>query len=281
MSRQELLAPPAELLFRRQIRLVRALRELWQARELVSTLAERQIRARYKQAVLGFAWSIITPVVLMVVFTLFFQRVAQVDTGGVPYSLFSYVGLLPWTFFSASVLQGGMSLVQNMLLLNKVPCPREVFPISCVVVAGIDATIAVLVLLVLFLVTGFGPKPTSLWVPIILPVQLAYTLGVTLIVSAVTIYLRDLKHTLPIILQLGLFATPVAYGMDAIPSSLQVPYSFLNPIAPVIDSLRRTVLYGQPPAWDLLAAGAVTAVVVLVGGYLMFKRLETGFTDVA
>jgi ABC-type polysaccharide/polyol phosphate export permease len=275
------LGPPPEILFRRRIHAISAGLELWRAKELVRTLAERALRARYKQAVLGFAWAIITPLVMMVVLTIFFQRVADVKTGGAPYSLFSYLGLLPWTFFSASLSQGGLSLVQNMSLVNKVYCPREVFPISDVVVAGVDTTIAVGTLCVLFLVTGFMPKATSVWVPVLLPVLLAFTLGVTILLSAFIVYFRDLRHMLPIVLQLGLFATPVAYGMDAIPKDLQIPYSVLNPIAPVIDGLRRTVLYGQQPAWDLLAAGAATSVIWLVVGYVLFKRLETGIADVA
>jgi ABC-type polysaccharide/polyol phosphate export permease len=128
--------PSPELLFRRRVRLFAAMGELWRARELVRTLAERDLRARYKQAVLGLSWAVVTPLLLMVAFTLVFPRVAQVDTGGVPYPLFSYLGLVPWAFFSASVSQGGQSIINNAGLLNKVYCPREVFPIGSVAVAA-------------------------------------------------------------------------------------------------------------------------------------------------
>ena len=151
--------PPPELRFRRRIRLVPAIREVWRSRELIRTLAERQLRARYKQAVLGFGWAILTPLVLMVVFTVFFQPVADVDTGGVPYPLFAYLGILPWTFFSSSVSEGGQSLVQNMPILNKVYCPREVFPMSSIAVAGVDSSIALLVLLGLFIVESVRAQP--------------------------------------------------------------------------------------------------------------------------
>jgi ABC-type polysaccharide/polyol phosphate export permease len=274
-------APPPELRFRRRVRLRHSVREVWRSRELIRTLAERQLRARYKQAVLGFGWAILTPVVLMVVFTIFFQPVADVDTGGVPYPLFAYLGILPWTFFSSSVSEGGQSLVQNMPILNKVYCPREVFPMSSIAVAGVDTSIALLVLVGLFLLESFAPTPTAVWVPVILVVQLTFTLGMTLIVSALLVYLRDLRHMLPIALQLGLFATPVAYGMEAIPQQYRLAYSALNPLAPVIDGYRRTVLMDQPPHWEWLLAGAVTSTVLLVVGYVSFKRLETGFADVA
>jgi ABC-type polysaccharide/polyol phosphate export permease len=274
-------APPPEIRFRYRLRLGRSLRELWRSRELVRSLAERELRARYKQAVLGFAWAILTPVALMLVFTVFFQGVADVDTGGAPYALFAYLGLLPWTFFSISMNQGGQSLIQNISLLNKVYCPREVFPLASVAVAATDTAVALLPLGILFATLGFAPKATSAWVPVLLAIQVAFTVGLTLIISAVVTYLRDLRHALPVFLQLGLFATPVAYGIDVVPRAYRVLYAALNPLAPVIDGYRRTVLHGLPPDWHLLLPGAITAVAVLVAGYLVFKRLEKGFADVA
>jgi ABC-type polysaccharide/polyol phosphate export permease len=278
---QALSEPPPELRFRRRVRVAPAIREVWRARQLIRTLAERQLRARYKQAVLGFGWAILTPVVLMIVFTLFFQPIANVDTGGAPYPLFAYLGILPWTFFSSSVSDGGQSLVSNFPILNKVYCPREVFPMSSIAVAGVDAGVALLVLAALFVIESVMPSPMTVWVPLLALVQLVFTLGVTLIMSASLVYMRDLKHVLPLALQLGLFATPVAYGMDSIPEKYQLAYSFLNPLAPIIDGYRRTVLMDLPPDWKLLLAGVITSVLLLVFGYLGFKRLETGFADVA
>lgn len=273
--------PPAEIRYRRAVRPGAALRELFRSRELVFTLAEREIRARYKQSSLGMSWSVLTPVLLMIVFTLFFRRVADVDTGGAPYAIFSYIGLLPWTFFSSSVSNGGQSLVINANLLNKVYCPREVFPLSSIGVAGIDGMISTLVLGVLFLIYGVMPEPQTAWVPLLLVVQLAFTTGVTLIISAVLVYLRDLRQALPMVLQLGLFASPVAYGIEAIPDSYRFLYAVVNPLGPVIDGYRRTVLEGRAPDWGFLAPAAVSAFVVLLAGYLIFKRLETRFADVA
>jgi ABC-type polysaccharide/polyol phosphate export permease len=274
-------APPPETLFRYRLKVVSAVRELWQARHLVRTLAERDFRVRYKQTLLGVAWAVLTPLALMLVFTVFFQRVARVDTGGAPYALFSYLGLLPWTFFSSSVSQGGPTLLTNNQLLNKVYCPREVFPLASMTVGAIDSSIAVGMLGVLFLITGYAPKATSVWVPVMLVVQVAFTFGVTMIISSSLVFFRDLRHVLPIVLQLGLFATPVAYGMNVVPSSLQVLYSAANPLAPVIDGYRRTVLLGLAPNWHLLLPGAITALAVLAFGYVMFKRLEPGFADYA
>jgi ABC-2 type transport system permease protein/lipopolysaccharide transport system permease protein len=274
-------SPPSELIFRRRVRVRTALAEVWSSRELVRTLAEREIRARYKQALLGFSWAVITPLVLMVVFTVFVRRVAVVDTGDVPYPLFAYLGLLPWTFFSTSLSAGGQSLVTNSALLNKIYCPREVFPLASVIVAGVDTVISTAILGVLFVVFTFAPTITSLWIPLLLLVQIGFTIAVTLIISGVLVYLRDLRQALPLILQFGLFATPVAWGIDVVPSSLQLPYSIINPLAPVIDGYRRSILFGQAPQWDLLLPAAASTVVMLVVGYKVFKRLETGFADAA
>jgi ABC-type polysaccharide/polyol phosphate export permease len=272
--------PPPQWRFRRRLHPAPVLRELWEARALVRTLAEREIRIRYKQAILGFAWAVVTPLVLLVAFTLF-RKAAKIDTGPVPYPLFAYVGLIPWTFFSTGVAQGGLSLINNVPLLNKVYCPREVFPTASVVVSGIDAVMSTGVLLLLFLRYGFMPRPTTIWVPAILPIQVMFTLGVTLVVSAVIVYLRDLRHALPLMLQMGLFLTPVAFPLEVVPRHLRQVYVALNPLAAVIDGYRRTVLFGRPPSLLLLTTAAVSACVVLVGGYAAFKRLETGIADVA
>lgn len=275
------LEPPPELRFRRRIRLRSSLRELWRARELVSSLGEREIRARYKQASLGMGWAVLTPVLLMLVFTLFFRKVADVDTGGAPYALFSYLGLLPWTFFSSSLSLGGQSLVVNSTLLNKVYCPREVFPLSSIGVATVDTLISSLVLGVLFVAYGEAPQSTSVWVPVLLVVQLSFTTGVVLIISATLVYLRDLRQALPMLLQLGLFASPVAYGIEAIPDSARTWYAIANPLGEVINGYRRTVLEGVAPELDLLAPAAASSVALLLVGYYLFKRLETRFADVA
>lgn len=274
-------APPPELRFRRKVRFGAALSELWRARELIRTLAEREFRARYKQSMLGFAWAIIPPVGLLLVFSVFFQRVGEVSTEGAPYQLYVYLGLIPWTYFSSAVMIGGQSLLNNLALLNKVYCPREVFPLSAIITTGIDAVMSTLVLLVLFPLNGDWPEATTVWVPVLLLVQLAFTVGVVLAVSAIVVYVRDVRHALPMLVQLGLFATPVAYSIRAIGEDVRPLYAFLNPLGPVIDGYRRTMLLGQAPDGGLLGLAAVSSALLLLGGYVLFKRLETGIADVA
>lgn len=275
--------PRREIWYRRKVRLIPAARELWAFRELVFTLAERDLRVRYKQAVLGIAWAVITPVVMMVLFTLVLNKFTKVNTNGAPYALFSYLGLLPWTFFSGALQAGGLSLVGNVPLLNKLYCPREVFPIAAIADAAVDALIATLVLAVLFPITGFAPKAQVFYLPLLLIVLLMFTLGVTIAVSSIVVYMRDLRLVLPVVIQLGLFATPVLYTPQSIFKSeaLLVGYSVINPLVPVIDGIRRTILLGKPPEWLPLGAGAVSAFVILLAGLWLFKKMETGIADVA
>ena len=277
--------PPAQpdpsLRFKRRIHLGASMRELFQSGELTRSLAERDLKSRYKQAVLGVGWAVVTPLLLMVVSSVFFQRVARVDTDPAPYALFSYLGTLPWSFFNSALSNGGQSLVANNTLLNKVYCPREVFPIAAVLVSAVDLAIATGVLGVLFVLYGYGPTATAVWVPVLLAIQVAFTLGVVFIFSGVLVYVRDLRQALPMILQVGLFATPVFYGVDKFPQDLLTLYATVNPLVGVIDGYRRTVLYGQSPDWSLVGPGAATSLVILIVGYLVLKRLETRFADVA
>jgi len=253
--------------------------DLWRVREVVRSLAEREFRVRYKQAFLGVAWALLTPLALMVIFSLLFSRVARVDTGDVPYAVFSYIALVPWTFFSVAVLQAGMSLLVNAPLIQKVSFPREVFPVGSVVVAGIDTMIALVPLALLMLFTGTVPQPTSVYVPLLIVIQLAFVLGVSMALSVIIVFFRDLRHGLPIILQLGLFATPVAYGIEAVPERYRLIYAALNPMAAVIDGYRRTVLYGHAPDWGMTSVATVSATLFFLGGYLLFKRLEGTLAD--
>lgn len=273
--------PPAGIRFRRRLTFGQAMTELWQARGLTRSLVERDLRVRYKRTFLGFGWAALGPVVYMLVFTLFFQRAGHFATGGVPYALFSYTALVPWTFFAEALTIGAASLMTNLALLNKVYCPREVFPIAATITAAFDTVIATAVLLILFGVYQFPPKLDTLWTPLLIAIEVAFTLGCTLFASSALIYLRDLRYVVPLIVQIGMFASPVAYGISVIPASLRPAYAVIDPLGPVIEDFRRTVLHGLAPDWGLLGLAAIASVAWLVGGYALFKRLETGFADIA
>ena len=202
--------PHPSLRFRRRTSLLTSVQELWQSRELIRTLAERDYRIRYKQAVLGVAWAVMTPVALMLVFTLLFQKIAHVHHGTADYALFAYLGLLPWTFFSSSLNVGGLSLVTNVPVLNKVYCPREVFPIESMLVAALDTLMALVGLVVLFAVYQTHPAPTTIYVPVLMFVQLLFTLGLTLHAQGQPVDLVAQQHPLPV----GAEALPDVVGAN-------------------------------------------------------------------
>jgi ABC-2 type transport system permease protein/lipopolysaccharide transport system permease protein len=281
MPTAEIEQPPAAQRYRRKLRLGRSLRELWAARELLWALTEREFQARYAQTLLGIGWALITPILLMGVFIVFVNRVINVNTHGAPYSLFVFLGLLPWTFFSSSVSRGGQILVLESSVLNKVRCPREVFPMSAIAVACYDFALSVLVLGALFIITGYDPHTTAIWAPLLFVVQIAFCTGFALGLSVIVVYVRDIAQAIPLLLQLGLFATPVAYDISAVPHKWQPLYAFINPLVGVIEGYRATILYGLEPPWRLVGPSTLSAFLVLVGGYLLFKRLESGIADVA
>jgi ABC-2 type transport system permease protein/lipopolysaccharide transport system permease protein len=273
--------PPPELRFRRKYGLRAELADLWSRRALVRALAERDLRAQYKQAAFGVVWAIATPLLLMVVFTIVFKQVAKVDTGEVPYALFAYLGLIPWTFFSASASSGASSLISNKALLNKVKCPREVFPLARMGVAAVNLLISVGVLALLFLIYQFPPAATTPLIVVPALIELAFTAGIALLLAACTVYVRDINHALPIVLQLALFATPVGYTLASLPPDLRQVIEIVNPMAPIIESYRDVVLYGRGLDWVQLTPAIIISSAVLLIGYQVFKRLETGIADIA
>lgn len=274
-------APRPELLFTRRLHPVAMVRELLGAKELVLALTERDFRARYKQTKVGVAWAVLTPLLLLGAFTILANTAAEFETGGVPYPLFAAVALVPWTFFSNAVATGSVSITQNLSLVNKVYCPREVFPLASIGTAAVDGLISLLILAALFVGYGTGPTAEVVWLPLLLLVQLLFTIGVTLVLSSLVVYLRDVRQVLPMALQFALFATPVAYSFESVGSEFRPLASAVNPLAPIIQGYRDTVLMGRAPDLGLLGIAAAASLVWLVGGYLFFKRMETGFADVA
>ncbi|WP_375503873.1 ABC transporter permease [uncultured Jatrophihabitans sp.] len=272
-------APPRELRFKRSSSISASFRELYRRRELIRVLATRDFIARYKQTFLGVGWSVLQPLAVVLALSLFLRRLTHSHTGGVPYVLWSFVGLIPWSFFSGALSAGVGSLLGNQPLLNKVRCPREAFPIAAMVLTGVDTLISVGTLSVLFIATGTVPEATCYWIPVLMLVQLPMAAGGAVLGSIVVVYLRDLRNILPLVLQLGLFVTPIAFNMSQVPSRFRLAYSFLNPVAPVIDGYRRAVLYGLAPDWSELGAAAISSAVLFLISFKVFKRLELGIAD--
>lgn len=255
------------------------LRELWEYRELLYFLTWRDIKVRYKQTALGAAWAIIQPFFLMVVFSLFFGRLAGVPSDGVPYPVFSFCGLLPWQLFANSLTQSSNSLVGSQNLITKVYFPRLVVPISAVLAGVVDFAIAFVILLGMLFFYGIVPDWQIIAVPALVFLAMMTALAVGLWLSALNVQYRDVRYTINFLVQFWLFATPVAYPSSIVPEKWRAIYG-LNPMVGVVDGFRWALL-GRPQSPGIsLFVSAVVVVVLLVGGLYYFRRLEQQFADI-
>lgn len=255
------------------------LNELWHYRELLFFLTLRDVKVRYKQTVLGAAWAIIQPVLTMVVFSVFFGRLAKIPSEGVPYPIFSYSALLPWTLFSQGLSQSANSLVGNANLLTKVYFPRIIIPVSSVLSPLVDFAIAFLVLVGLMIYYKVYPTITVLWLPVLLLYTVATTLGISLWFSALNVQYRDIRYAVPFLVQLWLFVTPVIYPINILNKTWRVILG-LNPITGVIEGFRWALLGTARAEGIVFWLSTAMAFVIFATGALYFSRMERTFADV-
>jgi len=255
------------------------LRELREYRELLYFLAWRDIKVRYKQTVLGAAWAIIQPFLTMVVFALFFGRLAKVPSDGIPYPIFSYSALVPWTFFANGLTQSSASLVGSSGLIKKVYFPRLVLPISAVLSGVVDFVLAFVVLLVMMFFYGIIPTVAVLWLPFFLLLALITSLGVGLWLTAMNAQFRDVRYAVPFLVQLWLFATPIAYPSSLLGEPWRTLYG-INPMTGVVEGFRWALLGTQTAPGPMIYVSAAVAVGLFVSGAFYFRRLEKTFADV-
>ena len=255
------------------------LRELALYRELLYFLTWRDIKVRYKQTVLGASWAIIQPFFTMVIFSLFFGRLAGVPSDGVPYPIFSYAALVPWTFFSNGLTQTSNSMVTNAHLIKKVYFPRLVIPISGVLSGAVDFVIAFAVLLLLMLFYGIYPTINVLWLPLFLLLAFITALGVGLWLAAMNVQFRDVRYAVPFLISLWLFATPIAYSSSLLPEPWRTLYG-INPMAGVVEGFRWALLGTDTSPGPIILVSSLTAIIILIGGLYYFRRMEKTFADV-
>jgi lipopolysaccharide transport system permease protein len=254
--------------------------ELWQYKDLFLFLVWRDIKTRYAQSVLGVGWAIIQPVFSMIVFTIVFGNLAKVNSEGVPYAIFSYTALVPWTFFSSSLASASGSLISSKNLITKVYFPRLVIPISPVLGKLIDFGISFLILL--GLMVWFGVKPTiwALMVPVFMILMVLTSAGVGMWLTALSIQYRDIRYGADFFVQLLMYASPVIYATSIIPEKYQILYA-LNPMVGVIEGFRSALLGTRAMPWDLLGVGALMSIAFFLSGALYFRSMERYFADVA
>jgi ABC-type polysaccharide/polyol phosphate export permease len=273
--------PPRE---RYRTPLFASLWELFGSWELLLTFVERDLRVRYKQAVLGGVWAVLQPLILMVIFTVVFGKIARIPHGGVPYPVFSYSTLVPWGFFSGAIAYGTNAIVTNAPIIRKTYCPRELFAISSVFSSGFDYLISLVILFGMLLAFGFPPTRTWVAFPLLLVILVTMITVLTMIVSAATVYFRDIRYATPMVLQVLLYATPIAYPLSqakaALPPTLAAMYPYLNPLVPVMDGFRRALVFGRWPQWAPLSFAGVGSVITLVLTYWWYKRIDRNFADV-
>lgn len=255
------------------------LKTLYKFRELLWMWTVRDIKVRYKQSVLGAAWAILQPLSLTAIFTVVFSHLARVPTDGIPYPVFAYTALLPWTLLSTAISFAAPSLVNNMQLVTKIYFPKEILPLASVGVAVVDFAVAILVFVGMMLLYQVPLRSTFLWVILILAIQIALMVGVSLLAASVNVFYRDIRFVVPLALQLWLYASPVIYPASLVPGQFRLLY-MVNPMAGLIESYRRTLLQGQAPVGiELILAGAVSLLLCTLG-YLYFKRVEPEFADI-
>jgi len=255
-------------------------RELWRYRDLFFFLVWRDVKTRYAQSVLGIGWAIIQPLFSMVVFTIVFGNLAKVSSDGVPYAIFSYTALVPWTYFANSLTGSSASLISASGMINKVYFPRLVIPLAPVLGKLIDFGIAMLILFCMMLYFGFLPTPWTLTLPLLVLLMMLTASGMGMWMTALAIQYRDINFAMGFIVQLLMYAAPVVYPASSVPNSFRLFYG-LFPMAGVIEGFRSILLDTNPMPWDLLAVGSGVALFLFVSGTLYFRRMERIFADVA
>jgi lipopolysaccharide transport system permease protein len=254
-------------------------RELWDSRELIYFFAWREIKIRYKQTAIGAAWAVLQPLLTMLVFSLFFGKLVHVPSEGLPYPVFYYTALLPWTYFAMALQTGTASIAGNQQVITKVYFPRLTLPLSIVLSGLVDFAISFVMLLVLLLYYGIRPTLAIVFMPGFLLLAIATALGVSLWLSALNAIYRDVRYVVPFLIQFWMFASPVVYPSTLVPAKWRWLYG-LNPIAGVIEGFRWSLTGRGDLQGNLLLASVAIVIVVLFGGVAYFQKMETTVVDV-
>ena len=260
------------------------LKDLFEYKDLLWFLVLRDIKIIYKQTVLGFAWAIIQPLATMVIFTLIFGKFAGLEKelpAGIPYAVFAYVALVPWTYFSTALSASANSLVADANLLSKVYFPRIIIPLTPVLAKLVDFFISLTILIILFAIFNITPYANRIiYLPLLIGMMGFTAMGAGLWLSALTLQYRDVRFLLSFIIQLLMFASPIIWPITLIPEKYRLIYA-LNPMVGIIEGFREAIIGKYAMPWDLLKMGTLSAVIIFVSGYIYFRRKESYFADVA
>jgi lipopolysaccharide transport system permease protein len=253
-------------------------KELWEYRDLFSSMVWRSIQVQYAQTVLGFSWAIINPFIQIILFSVIFGKVAKVSSDGVPYLLFSTVAVIPWTYMSQAISLSSQSLITGGTMLGKIYFPRLIFPLTPVFARLVDFAISLLLLVTIMIYYRVSPSWNLIYLPIFFLLMIMVPAGIGMYLSAYAIRYRDVKHAMPFVISLLVYTAPILYSASTIPPDFRLLYS-LNPIVAVIEGFRSCLL-GLPLEWAYIAPGIVTAMIMLLTGALYFRKMERVFVDV-
>ncbi len=256
------------------------LRELWRYKDLFRFLVTRDIKVLYKQTVLGFGWAILRPLFSMVVFSVVFGRMAKIPSDGIPYPLFSYAALVPWTYFQTAITQSTNSLIGGAQMISKVYFPRIIVPLAPVIAGLVDFAIALTIVGVMMAYYGTAPNVNIIFLPLMILIMVVTAAAVGMWLSVLAVQYRDIRFAIQFLAQFLMYAAPVVWPASLVPERFRLLYG-LYPMAGVIEGFRSALLGHNPMPWDLIAAGSVTAMVLFVFGTLYFRRMERIFSDVA
>jgi lipopolysaccharide transport system permease protein len=255
------------------------LKEVWEYRGLISIFVWRDLKVRYRQTVIGALWAIIQPVLTMVVFSVFFGRLGKMPSDSIPYPIFSYAALVPWTFFANSINQASNSLVNNAEMIKKIYFPRLTMPIASMLGGLVDFVLAFVILLGMMLYYGFVPTINILWFPFFVLLAMMTALGVSLWLSAMNVQFRDVRYMIPFITQVWLFITPVAYPSSLLSEPWRTLYG-LNPMVGVVEGFRWALLGTDTAPGPIILVSFFVSLLVLVSGIYFFRSMERTFADV-
>jgi lipopolysaccharide transport system permease protein len=253
--------------------------DFWHYRELLYFLAWREVKVRYKQAALGAAWAIIQPLFTMIIFTLFFGRLAGVPSDGIPYPLFSFCALVPWTYFAGTLSLAGNSLVSNANLVTKVYFPRVLLPAATVISGMLDFVIGSVFLFFMMIYYHVKPGWNLLLVPVFVISMMLLALGISMLLAAINVRYRDVKYALPFIIQIWLFVTPIIYPVTFLPAKYQKVLA-LNPMAGIVEGLRACLFSAHQMPWKLVEISWAVTLLLLIVGALYFRKTERTFADI-
>jgi ABC-type polysaccharide/polyol phosphate export permease len=248
-------------------------------RDLLSELVKREIKARYKQSILGYAWVILVPLINLVVLSIVFSFLIRLPTGGIPYPIFLFTALVPWTFTANAISSATKSLSANSSLITKVYLPREIFPLSAIISKMVDLLLAVLILVLFLVYYKVSISLMVIFVPLIFLFHLMIVLGVSFILSAINVFFRDVQNVLGVFLTVWMYLTPVLYPPEIIPDRFVAVFN-INPMTPIVNAYRNTVLHGVAPPMPSFAYSAVVSIVLFIFGFWFFKKRARYFADV-